>query len=384
MERGTSIGTATFNPTCNCPGPPPPASLPRSAALFKPTRSGPAINPGTNEARGRGANSQNFRRRTANLQTVKVKPAVIQVLIWCGPGPPRPLNHAAADSPPRSDLQFSQWPDPARIIHLIRTLKAKFFRRQDGAKEFHFVGDVAGQANVAADCTRQNAIMALTISGALHHPRFNENAGIPKVDDGRGGWYRKSNARTPCTGNIFLRPVVYSKTVRGRRSRSTTSSCSGRKIKDLSRTPHLRLSSPRCIEQQSVTSPSCKMINSRIRPSAQCLPKVASFCQDQRRIYVGFAIIKINNVRIIDVIGPARSLSRGRAGPAPRSYMAEEGSPGITPAIESVLRRKGHTSDFPNIRRKSIRTRRDRGDNGATSPRPHRWYRAVFSRAPVL
>jgi hypothetical protein len=72
-----------------------------------------------------------------------------------------------------------------------------------------------------------------------------------------------------------------------------------------------RLSSPRCIEQQSVTSPSCKMINSRIRPSAQCLPKVASFCQDQRRIYVGFAIIKINNVRIIDVIGPARSLSRG-------------------------------------------------------------------------
>jgi hypothetical protein len=33
--------------------------------------------------------------------------------------------------------------------------------------------------------------MALTISGALHHPRFNENADIPKVDDGRGGWYRK-------------------------------------------------------------------------------------------------------------------------------------------------------------------------------------------------
>jgi hypothetical protein len=32
--------------------------------------------------------------------------------------------------------------------------------------------------------------MALTISGALHHPRFNENADIPKVDDGRGGWYR--------------------------------------------------------------------------------------------------------------------------------------------------------------------------------------------------
>jgi hypothetical protein len=62
----------------------------------------------------------------------QVKPAVIQVLIWCGPGPPRPLNHAAADSPPRSDLQFSQWPDPARIIHLIRTLKAKFFRWQDG------------------------------------------------------------------------------------------------------------------------------------------------------------------------------------------------------------------------------------------------------------
>lgn len=27
--------------------------------------------------------------------------------------------------------------------------------------------------------------------------------------------------------------------------------------------------------------------------------------------------------------------------------------------IESLLRRKGHTSDFPNIRRKSIRTRRE-------------------------
>jgi hypothetical protein len=101
-----------------------------------------------------------------------------------------------------------------------------------------------------------------------------------------------------------------------------------------------RLSSPRCIEQQSVTSPSCKMINSRIRPSAQCLPKVASFCQDQRRIYVGFAIIKINNVRIIDVIGPARSLSRGRAGPAPRSYMAEEGSPGCAPG--KIRARNGH------------------------------------------